>query len=93
MEDDDTIICRCEEVTLREIKSLIAEGYDTLEELRRVSRCGMGPCQGRTCRNLLIAEIVRARGVAYSEAGMPTFRPPAKPLKVREILAGEPDED
>ena len=41
---DNTIICRCEEVTLGEIREYIRKGYQTIEEIKRISRCGMGPC-------------------------------------------------
>ncbi|MCK5596510.1 MAG: (2Fe-2S)-binding protein, partial [Candidatus Eisenbacteria sp.] len=45
----DVIICRCEDVTYGEIVDVIDEGLTTTEEIKRVLRCGMGPCQGRTC--------------------------------------------
>ena len=42
--DEKVYICRCEEVTLDEVREWIARGYDTPEELKRVTRIGMGPC-------------------------------------------------
>ncbi|HEY3425240.1 MAG TPA: (2Fe-2S)-binding protein, partial [Negativicutes bacterium] len=45
---DATIICRCEDLTVDEIRTLIANGSHTIEEIKRSCRCGMGPCQGRT---------------------------------------------
>ncbi|HPU95761.1 MAG TPA: (2Fe-2S)-binding protein, partial [Bacillota bacterium] len=44
--DEKVYICRCEEVTLDEVREWISRGYDTPEELKRVTRIGMGPCQG-----------------------------------------------
>ncbi|HON43695.1 MAG TPA: (2Fe-2S)-binding protein, partial [Bacillota bacterium] len=52
-QDDNIVICRCEDITLSEIRDLIAQGYHTIDEIKRVSRAGMGPCQGRTCRQLI----------------------------------------
>jgi NAD(P)H-nitrite reductase large subunit len=36
--DDDVIVCRCEDVTLGEIRRLISEGYHTIDEIKRISR-------------------------------------------------------
>ena len=38
--DREIIICRCEDLTLADIKELITKGYRSLDELRRISRCG-----------------------------------------------------
>jgi len=87
--DKDIIICRCEDITLEEIRKLIAEGYQTIDEIKRVSRAGMGPCQGRTCRMLIAQELARAYGVSVDEVLMPTFRPPLKPIKLGILAGGE----
>ncbi|MCL4515802.1 MAG: (2Fe-2S)-binding protein, partial [Firmicutes bacterium] len=36
--EDKTIICRCEDVSLEEIRELIREGFTTLDEIKRISR-------------------------------------------------------
>lgn len=77
-----TIICRCEDITLEEVRKLIARGYQTPDEIKRLSRCGMGQCQGRTCRLLLLQEIAMATGQRVGEIPMSTFRPPTKPVKL-----------
>ncbi len=87
--EDKTIICRCEDVSLEEIRELIREGFTTLDEIKRISRCGMGSCQGRTCRSLIAAEIARATGRSIKEVEMPTFRPPTRPIKLGTILEGD----
>ena len=47
---DDTVVCRCEEVTARELRRATAErGADGLRALRLTSRAGLGLCQGRVC--------------------------------------------
>jgi NAD(P)H-nitrite reductase large subunit len=48
-EDDGLLVCRCEEVTEREIIEAIEAGCRTMAEVKRMTRAGMGPCQGRTC--------------------------------------------
>jgi len=80
--DKETIICRCEDITREKVLECIADGYRTLDEIKRLTRAGMGPCQGRTCRNLIAAELSRAYGVPMDEVIMTTFRPPIKPMSL-----------
>jgi len=80
--DAETMICRCEDISRERILSCIADGYKTIDEIKRVTRAGMGPCQGRTCRNLIAAELSRLYGVPMEDILMPTFRPPVKPVSM-----------
>ncbi|KUK14661.1 MAG: (2Fe-2S)-binding protein [Synergistetes bacterium] len=89
--EKDVIICRCEDVTLEEIRELIKRGYTTVDEIKRITRAGMGPCQGRTCRDLIIREIARLTGKRVEEIPMPTFRPPIKPIKLGVLAESEDD--
>ncbi len=82
MNNDEVIICRCEEVTLKQIRECISQGFTSLPELRRFLRVGMGPCQGRGCREMILRELARATGKPIEELSLPTFRPPAKPIIV-----------
>ena len=80
--DLETIICRCEDITRKQVLDAIADGYRTIDEIKRVTRAGMGPCQGRTCRQLIAFELSRAYGVSMEEVLLPTFRPPVKPMSL-----------
>jgi len=80
--DANTLICRCEDINRERILQCIADGYQTLDEIKRVTRAGMGPCQGRTCRHLIAQELSRAYGVPMDEVMMTTFRPPVKPISL-----------
>lgn len=82
---NDIVICRCEEVTLGEIREWIAKGYDTFDELKRVLRVGMGPCQGRGCRDIILREICKMTGTPYAEVPQGVVRPPVKPIKIGTI--------
>lgn len=88
-----TIICRCEDLSLAEIRAMIAAGVAGMDEIKRLTRCGMGPCQGRTCRQLVATEIARATGRDIAEVALPTFRPPTKPVKLGVLLSEEVDEE
>lgn len=84
--EDRVVICRCEDVTLQEIRRLIGEGVHTLDEIKRLTRAGMGLCQGRTCRHLILQEVSRLTGVPVEELSLPTFRPPTRPVKLGVIV-------
>ena len=90
--DAEIIVCRCEDVTREAILACIADGYQTIDEIKRVTRAGMGPCQGRTCRDLIALELSRIYGVPLSEVVMTTFRPPVKPISLG-VLADAYTED
>lgn len=81
----DTIICRCEEVTVGDIEEAIATGAGTLRAVQMRTRLGMGLCQGRTCAQLaatvLAAKLDRPRG--GFRARRP--RPPVRPLPLEDL--------
>lgn len=72
---DDTIVCRCEHVTAGEIRTLICKGYRDINEIKTVTRAGMGACGGKTC-SPLIQRLFREEGVPYDEVTGPSRRPP-----------------
>jgi len=80
--DADTLVCRCEDINRERILKAIADGYQTLDEIKRVTRAGMGPCQGRTCRHLIAQELSRFYKVPMEDVLMTTFRPPVKPISL-----------
>jgi len=88
---DETIICRCEDVTWGEIRQLLDKGYTSLNEIKRITRAGMGRCQGRTCRNILLREIGKYCNKSVEEIKLTTFRPPTKSIKLG-TLAGDKDD-
>lgn len=87
--DDDVIICRCEDLTLGKLRELIAQGYTSVDEIKRISRAGMGPCQGRTCRALIEREIAQLTKQPVAEQRPSTFRQPSKPITFAAILEGD----
>ena len=50
---DETVICRCEEITMATIRSQLNNDFTTMNDLKKATRCGMGNCQGRTCGPIL----------------------------------------
>ncbi|MEW6308557.1 MAG: (2Fe-2S)-binding protein [Bacillota bacterium] len=89
---EPVIVCRCEDVTLAEVRRLLAMGYTHVEELKRLLRCGMGPCGGRTCLPMLAGEVARATGKGLAEVELPSARPPGRPVSLRAIARGSSDD-
>jgi len=83
----DTLVCRCEEVTARQVLEAVALGCQGPNQLKSFLRCGMGPCQGRLCGLTVTELIARARGVPPSEIGYYRLRPPVKPITLAELAA------
>jgi NADPH-dependent 2,4-dienoyl-CoA reductase/sulfur reductase-like enzyme len=86
---DDTLVCRCEEVTAGQIRQAVELGCTGPNQAKSFTRAGMGPCQGRMC-GLTVAEIIAAKlGRPMAEIGYYRIRPPIKPLTVGELAALE----
>ena len=83
----DTIVCRCEEVTAREIREAAAQGCPGPNQMKAFLRCGMGPCQGRLCGLTVTELIAQARGITPQEAGYFRIRAPVKPITVAELAS------
>ncbi len=86
---EDTILCRCEEVTAGEIRAAAQEWNGSLRTIKQLTRAGMGNCQGRVCGSLVAQVAARASGKTVEEIGLDTPRPPIKPIPL-EALAGMP---
>ncbi len=89
MDKDKVYLCRCENVTLEDIHKLLDEGITSMEEIKRITRCNMGPCQGKTCKDLIAKEIAKYLKKDISEIDLPTYRAPVKPVKLGEIAGGD----
>jgi len=83
--DDETLVCRCEEVPAALVRQSVELGCTGPNQLKSFSRCGMGPCQGRFCGLTVCEMIAEARGVPVSEIGSMRTRPPVKPLMLGEL--------
>jgi len=91
---DDTVVCRCEEVTAGKLREFADLGCLGPNQAKSFGRPGMGPCQGRYCGLTVSTVIAARRGVAPAEVGYFRIRPPLKPVTLGELAAmALPDED
>lgn len=93
---DDTIVCRCEEITLGEIKDAIQMGARSIGEVKMLTRTGMGNCQGRMCEHTvaaIIADQLASESVTREAVGYYSIRPPLHPLPQSFLADAVPEEE
>jgi sarcosine oxidase, subunit alpha len=83
--------CLCEDVTAKDIKMSVEEGYDSIELSKRYTTVTMGPCQGRMCQLPAIRLMAKETGQTLEQVGTTTARPPWVSVPMG-ILAGRPFE-
>jgi NADPH-dependent 2,4-dienoyl-CoA reductase/sulfur reductase-like enzyme len=81
----ETLICRCESVTLSEIDAVLADGKPSIGEVKRRTRLGMGNCQGRSCAPLLAAVLAARQGRGLDEFALFAPRAPVKPISIAAL--------
>ena len=110
-QESEPYVCRCEEVTAREIlevrpprylgwpddgrnrrdlRSLLGEGAPNPDQVKRLTRAGMGVCQGRRCREQVACLLALSAGCSLSEIPPATHRAPVRPLPLG-VAAGTED--
>lgn len=77
---DDVLVCRCEEVSEKDIYDAIQEGATDVTGIKRRTRAGMGLCQGRTCEKQIQAILKVELGESPKEISSGTPRPPVRPV-------------
>jgi sarcosine oxidase, subunit alpha len=81
--------CLCEDVTAKDIKLSIDEGYDSIELSKRYTTVTMGPCQGRMCQLASVRLMAKETGQSLQDVGTTTARPPYVSVPMG-VLAGRP---
>jgi bacterioferritin-associated ferredoxin len=83
------VLCRCEDVTLADVEHSVSRGYRDIEEVKRYTGFGTGPCQGKEC--LAVVALQLARITQQHPSGIPPFtsRPPLAPTPLK-LLAKDP---
>jgi bacterioferritin-associated ferredoxin len=76
---DETIVCRCEDVSAKTLRAVVGEGATDLNQVKAWTRAGMGPCQGKICGHAVAIVAGHARGNL-------TPRSPVRPFNVRDLV-------
>jgi len=84
------IICRCEDVTLADVQHTLSLGYTSIEEVKRYTGLGTGPCEGKECMVPCARMVALAHG-GNEAAVLPfTSRPPVQPAPL--AIFARPDD-
>jgi sarcosine oxidase subunit alpha len=86
--DGKQFACLCMDVTNKELKKAVVEGFDSMELLKRYTTITMGPCQGKACMLSSQRLCARATGSSFAETKPTTARPPWTPVELA-TLAGD----
>jgi NADPH-dependent 2,4-dienoyl-CoA reductase/sulfur reductase-like enzyme len=83
--EPDTLVCRCEDQSLQDLRNGFEKGARDPNALKSLTRCGMGPCQGRQCGPMVSALLAKWRDEPESQVGYFRLRSPQRLLNLEEF--------
>ena len=89
---DETVVCRCEELTAGDIRKACAIAQPGVNQLKAFTRAGMGPCQGRQCGYTIASIVAAEQQKAVEDVGFYRIRPPLKPITLGELASLDVEE-
>ena len=84
---DETILCRCEDLTAGTLREAIKQGCFSPDGLKAQARPGMGTCQGRMCGSAVVEIIAQTQGLAPENLQLYTAQPPLFPIRLGELIS------
>jgi bacterioferritin-associated ferredoxin len=84
--NDNTILCRCEDITKKEIVHAIKKGAKNLNQIKTWTRFGMGPCQGRTCHYSVARVASEELKCEVKDLSYLTGRTPIRPFPLDKAI-------
>ncbi|WLR51702.1 (2Fe-2S)-binding protein [Bacillus tianshenii] len=85
--DEFSIVCRCEEINRAEIEESIDAGARTLDDIKRLTRCGMGACQWKTCKTTVEKILQHKLPHQDIKADTPSLRYPLFPIEIKKLVS------
>ena len=82
----EVLICRCQEITDKEIREAIEDGARSIDGVKRRTGACMGLCQGRTCRKLITSIIAQQTNLNPGDVLQATTRLPVRPIRIDSLL-------
>jgi sarcosine oxidase subunit alpha len=76
------------DVTTKDVRQSAAEGYASVEHMKRYTTQGMAPDQGKNSNVAALAVLADATGRGIPQTGTTTFRPPYTPVSIAAMGAG-----
>jgi len=79
------------QMSARSLDTMLRDGPVNQDQIKRLTRAGMGPCQSRRCREQVGLLLAQASGTTMDRIPLPSFRPPLRPLPLNVLWpADEP---
>ena len=69
----------------RSLDTMLRDGPVNQDQIKRLTRAGMGPCQSRRCREQVGLLVAQATGTSIDRIPLPSFRPPIRPLPLNVL--------
>jgi NADPH-dependent 2,4-dienoyl-CoA reductase/sulfur reductase-like enzyme/Fe-S-cluster-containing hydrogenase component 2 len=86
---DDAIVCRCEMVSVKEVKDYIRHhDVKDINQLKNI-RVGMGSCSGKNC-SLVLPRIYKEMGIDFKEVTPSTERPLTVEIPMHSLINEDP---
>lgn len=86
------VACRCEDISMADVVLALQNGARTLNDVKRRTRAGMGPCQGIYCMPAVAALVAEATGIPISQVEPMTLRPPVRMVPLELFAADQQSE-
>lgn len=84
--DDDTVVCRCEEVPYATVRRAVTDlGARDVRSVKMTTRCGMGLCQAAMCGANVVDLVQQATGRRPDDALGLVHRSIAEPVPLGEL--------
>ncbi|WP_155667264.1 (2Fe-2S)-binding protein [Ornithinibacillus caprae] len=88
MEANQVIVCHCEELTVADLKMAFEHGARTFDDLKRMSRCGMGHCQAKYCFDAANDHLANWSKVPVECLPNTRHRMPIRPVPLKVFIEG-----
>jgi len=88
---DPVIVCRCEEISAGQVRAALREGGGAMGVVKKLTRAGMGRCQGRYCAATIARIVAHEAGAPLDAFAFFAPRAPAKPVPVAAIAFEKPE--
>lgn len=84
-DENEIFVCRCEEITVDEVRKAVREGAVTVDAVKRATRAGKGLCQSKTCFIGIARIISEETGIPVSDIVPMRISIPVRPVKISTI--------
>lgn len=75
----------------RSLCDILGDGPPNPDQIKRLTRAGMGPCQGRRCREQIQALLALEQDLPVSAIPLAGYRAPVRPMTLKSAVPAQED--